>query len=88
MSTSVEVNVLGIDISKAKFDVALIKESNKIKSKVFANNSEGFVELQEWLNSQSVNNLHGCMEATSTYGNGLARFLFAAVGQPHTFMNK
>jgi len=78
MSISEEVNVLGIDISKSKFDVALLKGNNKIKSKVFANNPEGFAELQEWLTSQSVANLHSCMEATSIYGNALARFLFSA----------
>jgi transposase len=72
MNNSNEVlDVLGIDISKAKFDVALIQGNAKIKSKLFANNPEGFAELQEWLNTQGVTNLHSCMEATSTYGNGL-----------------
>jgi hypothetical protein len=36
MSTNEEVDILGIDISKAKFDVALLKGKDKIKSKVFA----------------------------------------------------
>jgi len=75
---STDEDVLGIDISKAKFDVALLKGDRKIKSKVFANNPEGFAELQIWLNAQSVNNLHACMEATSIYGNAVARFLVAA----------
>jgi transposase len=75
-----ELDILGIDISKAKFDVALLKDNgkDKIKSKVFANTPEGFEQLQEWLNSQGVTKLHGCMEATSIYGNALARFLVAA----------
>jgi transposase len=79
-SSSEELDILGIDISKAKFDVALLKNNSKdkIKSKVFANTPEGFVQLQEWLESQGVSKLHGCMEATSIYGNALARFLFAA----------
>ncbi len=77
-NSNVVCDVLGIDISKAKFDVALIQGNAKIKSKVFANNPEGFAELKEWLNTQGVNNLHGCMEATSTYGNALARFLVEA----------
>ncbi|MBD2319795.1 hypothetical protein H6G05_23520, partial [Pseudanabaena sp. FACHB-1050] len=55
MNNNNEVNdVLGIDISKAKFDVALIQGNTKIKSKVFANNPEGFAELQAWLNIHSV----------------------------------
>jgi transposase len=78
MSTKEEVDVLGIDISKAKFDVALIQGKAKIKNKVFANNLEGFTELQTWLTSQGVTNLHSCMEAASIYGNALARFLVAA----------
>ena len=73
MNNNNEVNdVLGIDISKAKFDVALIQGNAKIKSKVFGNNPEGFAELQAWLNLQSVTNLHSCMEATSTV-NGIMR---------------
>ena len=70
-------DILGIDISKAKFDVALIKAGgDKFKNKVFANTPAGFEQLQQWLTSQNVTQLHGCMEATSTYGNALARFLF------------
>ena len=79
-SSKQELDILGIDISKAKFDVALLKNNNKdkIKSKVFANTPEGFEQLQQWLDSQGVSKLHGCMEATSIYGNALARFLVAA----------
>ena len=79
-SSKQELDILGIDISKAKFDVALLKNNSKdkIKSKVFVNNPEGFERLQEWLDSQGVTKLHGCMEATSIYGNALARFLVAA----------
>ncbi len=72
-----KLDILGIDISKAKFDVALIKAgSEKVKHKVFDNTATGFEQLQQWLISQSVARLHSCMEATSTYGNALARFLF------------
>ncbi len=72
-----KLDILGIDISKAKFDVALIKAGgDKVKNKVFANTPAGFEQLQQWLTSQDVTQLHGCMEATSTYGNALARFLF------------
>jgi transposase len=58
-------------------DVALIKAGgDKVKNKVFANTPAGFEQLQQWLTSQDVRQLHSCMEATSTYGNALARFLF------------
>jgi transposase len=72
-----KLDILGIDISKAKFDVALIKAGEeKAKHKVFDNTVTGFEQLQQWLTSQNVAQLHSCMEATSTYGNALARFLF------------
>jgi transposase len=79
-SSNQELDILGIDISKAKFDVALLKHNSKdkIKNKVIANTPEGFEQLQEWLESQEVTNLHSCMEATSIYGNALARFLVTA----------
>ena len=41
--------VLGIDISKKTFDVALLLLNGKRKNKKFANHHEGFNELQVWL---------------------------------------
>lgn len=66
---------LGIDISKKTFDVALFR-NEKLKNKSFKNSSEGFVQLQQWLQKQAVDNLHTCMEATGIYGEALAEFLF------------
>jgi len=65
---------LGIDIAKNKFDVALLIEE-KFKTKVFNNTAKGFTDLLEWLNKHNCNELHSCMEATGTYGHGLATFL-------------
>lgn len=69
--------VLGIDISKAKFDVALLLD-NKVKTKQFNNKTKGFAELIEWLNKKSVHNVHFCMEATGIYSEALAIYLFEA----------
>jgi len=69
---------LGIDIAKAKFDVCLIKPNGKAKHKVFANTRHGFEQLIAWLNSHQVSDLHACLEATGTYGEPLALFLFEA----------
>jgi transposase len=69
---------LGIDISKAKFHVALLSEEkrqNKPKIKVFANHVEGFEALQQWLQQQGVKQVHAGLEATSTYGEPVAEFL-------------
>jgi len=67
---------LGIDVSKLTFDVALLLETNKVKTKKFDNKSKGFVELVEWLNKKNVQDLHVCMEATGVYSNALATYLF------------
>lgn len=69
---------LGVDISKAKFDVALLLDGNKYRSKVFANDAAGFQALLEWIEVNvggGVNNVHLCMEATGVYHERLALFL-------------
>lgn len=68
--------VLGIDISKRDFHVSLLKEGRATKPKKFTNNIEGFESLHNWLQKQSVVELHACMEATSIYGEALAEFLY------------
>ena len=75
---SLSTSALGIDIAKLKFDVCLIKENGKAKHKVFANTQHGFDQLVVWLGSHQVDNLHTCLEATGTYGEPLALFLFEA----------
>lgn len=71
-------SALGIDIAKLKFDVCLIKENRRAKHKVFQNNQHGFEQLVAWLNSHQVSDLHACLEATGTYGEALALFLYDA----------
>lgn len=66
---------LGVDVSKAKFNVALLRE-NKYKHKVFKNNSVGFIELDKWLEKQDAKNVHICMESTGVYGEALAEYLY------------
>jgi transposase len=74
MSTTV-----GIDISKAKFDIALLRDG-KFLSKVFANTASGHTELLKWLSNKGAqqSDCHLCMEATSTYYEGLALYLQGA----------
>ncbi len=71
-------SVLGIDISKLKFNVCLLKLNQKPKHKVFANNLEGFKQLSDWATQHNVQNVHVCLEATGTYGEALALFLSQA----------
>ena len=67
--------VLGIDIAKATFKVALLRES-KFKHKTFPNHPEGFQALLAWLAHLQVQHVHVCLEATSHYSEPLAEYLF------------
>jgi transposase len=69
---------LGVDISKEKFDVALIQDvtsPEKVKKKIFSNNSVGFAKLMKWLESRASEAVHVAMEATGTYWECLALYL-------------
>ena len=78
--------VLGIDISKLKFNVCLINSTGKLRHKLLPNNATGFEQLKEWLAKQGVKSVHACLEATGTYGEPLALFLHEA-GQRVSVVN-
>jgi transposase len=65
---------LGIDIAKAKIDVALAID-RKFRTKSFPNAPKGFDQLQEWLQHHGVSRVHACMEATHVYWEALALHL-------------
>ncbi|MBI5453213.1 MAG: transposase, partial [Deltaproteobacteria bacterium] len=69
--------VLGIDIGKKKFEVLLLV-NGKAKSKSLKNSKEGFVALSQWLNKHCAGFVHACMEATGSYGDELAIYLYDA----------
>jgi transposase len=71
-------NYLGLDISKANIHTYLILVGRQPKRKVVLNTAEGHGELVVWLSRQGVGSLHACLEATSTYGHGVARALHRA----------
>ena len=58
----------GIDVSKKKLDVVLLKEE-KFHYKVFENSNEGVILLQEWIKNKLEKDtfVHFCMEATNVY---------------------
>lgn len=69
---------LGVDVSKAKLDAALLLSNDKFKSKVFANDAQGFASLLQWLQSSVPGDLaalHVCLEATGNYHEALACWL-------------
>jgi len=71
-------NVLGIDVSKEKFDVALRCADGRGRSRAFANGPAGFEQLQGWLGKLEAGWVHACLESTGTYGLALAGFLHEA----------
>ena len=66
---------LGIDVSKLKFDVALLRDAGKFKHRVFPNSAAGFAQLSAWLIKQKVEHVHACLEATGAYSEALAAYL-------------
>lgn len=71
-------SVLGVDVSKAKLDAALLGESGKYRSKVVPNTPAGFEALRQWLQAQlpeGLASVHVCMEATGAYHEALALYL-------------
>lgn len=74
--TFIELPILGIDISKAKFDVALLVGSKVKKTRVFDNHLTGFKALSLWLIKHDITHLQACMEATGSYGDALATYLY------------
>jgi len=67
--------VLGIDIAKSSFDVALI-HMEKQRHRTFNNRVEGFEQLENWLFASGIQHVHACMEATGRYGQELAQYLY------------
>ncbi len=71
------MDILGVDISKLKFDVVLIV-GERSKHAVFSNTEAGFQQLRAWLDKQRpdpARPLQACMEATGNWGLDLADFL-------------
>jgi transposase len=68
--------ILGIDISKHKFDTTLRLDGRSLHQQ-FSNDATGFAALLAWLGQHRFTQLHAGLESTSRYGLALARFLHA-----------
>lgn len=70
------INVVGVDVAKATFDVALrLAKPGKFQTRAkLANREDGFEELLAWLD-QHAPEAAVCMEATGVYHEALASFL-------------
>jgi len=70
--------ILGIDIAKKKFDVALYEGKRLVSSGQFNNTPAGFKKLTRWLTNKDAGQVWACMEATGRYGDNLAFYLYEA----------
>jgi transposase len=69
---------VGIDVAKAKVDIATTADGKKILSNAtFDNNLEGFKKLNKWIKKHFSNiaKIHFCMESTGIYHEEIAEFL-------------
>lgn len=67
--------VLGIDVAKKKLDACLMMDG-KVLARKFDNNAKGVKLLEGWLRSLKIERAHVCLEATGTYSEMVAEFLF------------
>ena len=70
-------SIIGIDISKKDFSVSLFQE-NKHTVQCFPNGQKGYEALACWLSDKDIIPDMFCMEATGSYGEALADFLYAS----------
>jgi len=84
--TKMESAVLGIDVSKKTLDVTLLTEKGGKRRKRIANTTAGIESLKTWLQKQTSNVVHVCMESTSVYWEEVAEALHAA-GQQVSVVN-
>ncbi len=71
-SEAARQQIVGIDVAKAKLDVALKMLAGKWRNKVVPNSPAGFAELRSWLAKHGVSCAHVCMEATGIYWEAVA----------------
>jgi transposase len=76
---------LGIDISKAKFDVALYQDE-QYHLATFSNNKDGYRRLAKWLKKRRAKGAHVCIESTGRYGAEVALYLHGR-GYPVSLVN-
>ncbi len=75
--------VLGIDIARLTFEVALQVDPRRTLKRGFDNSPSGFRQLGRWLNAQGVSAVRAGVESTSVYADALAQWLHDAGHQVH-----
>ena len=68
--------VLGIDVGKLELSVAILIDHKFITAKV-KNNVNGYTEIINLMKKNKINKITACLEATGSYGDHVADFLYA-----------
>ena len=68
---------VGIDISKCKFDAALLRPEGKVRHRTLPNTTKGAEQVCAWLAHYQVHKARIVMEATGGYGDALLEHLCA-----------
>lgn len=66
---------IGIDISKAEFDVCIMDADKQVQHATFTNDKKGFRSLVNYLKKRKASGAPVCLEATGMYGEALATYL-------------
>jgi transposase len=74
--------ILGIDVSKKDLSLALTFNGSLKRLKI-SNDANGFKELTAWLKKENVTHLKACMEATGSYGERIADYLYEQGNEVH-----
>lgn len=69
--------ILGIDIAKRSFHVALCRADTE-RHQEFENTPRDHRRLLKWIRSHGVEHVHACLEATGPYGHAVATALYEA----------
>lgn len=76
-------NVLGIDIARLSFEVALQVDQGRALKRGFDNSPAGFRQLGRWLKTHGVSVVRAGVESTNVYADALAQWLHDAGHQVH-----
>lgn len=69
------MDILGIDIARLTFDATIQTARGGEHYQAFPNTSEGYAQLQAWLQAHRVTQVHACMAATNVAWETLATWL-------------
>ncbi len=68
---------VGMDVSKDHLDVALQGAEGRVETAQFDNDRAGWRKLDHFLEKRQAKDGRVCLEATGSYGGGVAEFLYA-----------